>query len=500
MISDGIWKYSNLRRYHNPSVHSVSAVVKTMNFNVKRISQGPHNYLFGFHDLVQTNAKGDFALALEVEDISHPPLPSEFCAAGVIDLTTGAFKKLHDTHTWNYPQGARQQWIGDSDLCVCNDRAADGTLISHIYNARTGEKVDTLPFPVHYVEPLKARNDTEDLSGIRGFYLNYDRIHSCGGYGYTPLVNSVYSVVNDIPSDDGIFVGDLDTKEHELLVSIAQVAACGEAKPVKTGYPHYLTHLMLNPSGTRLCFLHRYRVPDGGETTRLMTVGVDGSGLRCLAKGFLSHFTWISDDEVFIWGKDERALCKMREAAWLRIPGVLQLALFAKKCLRGVRSLKSLLKRQTSNVKPQTKSQDKAFLIIKDCDTPTMVKNGVGILTEDGHPMAQPGNLKFLVSDTYPNADGDRWLIFYDVEKQERANVGQFRRLFADPDPTAFDWKASQLGIDKRILKKFPRALYLFARSGYHTDLHPRWSHDGRTAFFDSIHEGTRQIYTVEAP
>lgn len=458
-----------------------------MKFNVKRVSSGVKNYLFGFHDLVQTNAKGDFALALEVEDISHPPLPGESCAAGVIDLATGAFKKLHDTHTWNYPQGARQQWIGDMDLCVCNDRAEDGSLIAHIADARDGKVVETLPFPVHC------------LSGRKAFYINYDRVHSCGGYGYTPgATQDCQNKIQDLPTDDGLFVGDLDIKEHKLLVSIAQVAACGEAKPVKTGYPHYLTHLMLNPSGTRLCFLHRYRVPDGGETTRLMTVGIDGSGLRCLAKGFLSHFTWISDEEIFIWGKDERALCKMREAVWLRIPGVLQLALFAKKCMRGVRSLKSLLKRQTSSVKPQTVTQDKAFLIIKDCDTPTFVKNGVGILTEDGHPMAQQGNLKFLVSDTYPNAEGDRWLMFYDVEKQERTNVGQFRRLFKEPDPSAFDWKASQKGIDKRILKKFPRALYLFARSGYHTDLHPRWSYDGKTAFFDSIHEGSRQIYSVE--
>ena len=479
-----------------------------MSFIVRRISQGPHNYLFGFHDLVQTNAKGDMALALEVGDITHPPLPGETCRAGVLNLaqTTNLtnpnnpitsqptnFRALHETHTWNYPQGARQQWIGDSDLCVCNDRAAGGALISHVADAREGKVVDTLPFPVHCISNRKA------------FYINYDRVHSCGGYGYTPGLTSNLKPqtsnqkIPDLPSDDGLFVGDLDTKEHKLLVSIAQVAACGEAKPVKTGYPHYLTHLMLNPSGTRLCLLHRYRVPDGGETTRLMTVGVDGTNLRCLAKGFLSHFTWISDDEIFIWGKDERALCKIREAAWLRIPGVLQLALLAKKCLRCVRSIKtSNLKLQTSNLKPQTLTQDKAFLIIKDSGSPTMVKNGIGILTEDGHPMAQPGTLKFLVSDTYPNAEGDRCLMFYDVEKEERTNVSQFRRLFKEPNPYMFDWKASQKGIDSRVLKKFPRALYLFARSGYHTDLHPRWSHDGKTAFFDSIHEGSRQIYSVE--
>ena len=29
-------------------------------------------------------------------------------------------------------------------------------------------------------------------------------------------------------------------------------------------------------------------------------------------------------------------------------------------------------------------------------------------------------------------------------------------------------------------------------------DLHPRWSRDGRQVCFDSVHEGTRQIYVMD--
>ncbi len=29
-------------------------------------------------------------------------------------------------------------------------------------------------------------------------------------------------------------------------------------------------------------------------------------------------------------------------------------------------------------------------------------------------------------------------------------------------------------------------------------DLHPRWAQDGSTITFDSVHEGTRQIYALD--
>lgn len=461
-------------------------------YTVMRVSPGTKNYFFGFHDLVQTNANGNLALALEVEDITHPPLPGETCVSGVIDLSdlsnfssSSNFRAIHRTAAWNYPQGARQQWIGDSDLFLCNDRGADGRIVCRVSDACVGKVVDTLPFSVHCCN-AKTR---------KTFGLNYDRIHACGGYGYAPGVSQTcLPRIADIPSNDGIFIGDLETKTSHLLVSIAEVAACGELCAVRTGYPHYLTHLMLNPGGTRLCFLHRYRVPDGGETTRLMTVGTDGSNLRCLAKGFLSHFTWIAEDEIFIWGKNERRLSHVRELSCMRIPGVLQCVFLAKACMRCLRKMRG----DDRPFKNGRIAQDKAFMIVKDADVSMHLKNGVGVLTEDGHPMACPIRLKRLVSDTYPNAVGDRWLMFYDVETQTRTSVGQFRRLFATPDPCTFDIRASQKGLDCRILKQFPQELYLFTRSGYHADLHPRWAHDGKTVFFDSIHEGTRQIYGVK--
>lgn len=463
-----------------------------MPFEVKRITGGLAHHLFGFHDLTMTNAKGDLALCLEVDDISRPPLSGESCRSGVIHLDESVgqannFESIHLTRTWNYPQGARQQWIGDSDLFVCNDREDDGRLVARVGDARRGVLKETLPFPVHCLN-----------AGLgKAIYFNYDRVHAVGGYGYHPLARTGNVRLIDIPDDDGLWVGDVERKsEGELLVSLAQVASCGEKKMVRSGYPHYVTHPMLSPDGKRIAFLHRYRVVDGGEPTRLMTVGIDGSGLRCLAKGFLSHFTWIANDELFIWGKDGRTLCAVREASWLRIPGVLQGALLAKRCMRVVRDLRG--RKMRSGEMVGKVEQDKTFLRVKDVEDAELEKVAMGVLTEDGHPMANPRNLRFLVNDTYPNAEGNRWLMFYDVDRNERVNVGQFCRLLKTPDCMAFDWALARDGMDSRIIRKFNRDDYLFYRSGLHCDLHPRWSYDGKIAFFDSIHDGTRQIYAVE--
>jgi hypothetical protein len=297
-----------------------------------------------------------------------------------------------------------------------------------------------------------------------------------------------------MPTRCGLFKGDLRRGTYDLLVSLAEVAGCGEPRPAKTGYPHYVTHVSLNPSKTRLAFLHRYRVADGGEVTRLMTIGTDGSALRCLAKGFLSHFDWLDDRSVLIWGQDERALCRFREKAWVQAPGVLQLAMLAKKMIRLYRSCG----RRGTVTDQGGQKQTKAFMRIADSHDPECQRVGVGVLTEDGHPMTNPVVSELLVNDTYPHADKTRTLMLFNVTTERRLELGTFRMSDEVPDQTTFDVDAAMRGVDPRVRKKFPLSQYLFTRSGLHCDLHPRWNSQGTQVAFDSIHEGPRQIYRFD--
>jgi len=92
---------------------------------------------------------------------------------------------------------------------------------------------------------------------------------------------------------------------------------------------------------------------------------------------------------------------------------------------------------------------------------------GQGVLPRDGHMSFSPDG-RWLVTDSYPQ--GDRRLselILYDVSNRTKVTLGRFH-------------SEEEFEGDIRC------------------DLHPRWSPDGKTISFDSVHEGSRQIYLAD--
>lgn len=91
---------------------------------------------------------------------------------------------------------------------------------------------------------------------------------------------------------------------------------------------------------------------------------------------------------------------------------------------------------------------------------------GEGILTTDGHCSFSPDR-RWLLTDTYPDREHKRTLILYDMVEKRRVDLGRF---LSPPVPF----------------------------NEIRCDLHPRWSRDGRQVCFDSVHEGSRQMYVVD--
>ena len=61
-----------------------------------------------------------------------------------------------------------------------------------------------------------------------------------------------------MPEEDGVFRVNLETGEIKRIITIREVMAklrSGESGGTES---HWLEHIMLNPSGTRFAFYHRY--------------------------------------------------------------------------------------------------------------------------------------------------------------------------------------------------------------------------------------------------
>lgn len=433
---------------------------------VIRVSEGPRHHFFGFHDLVAFNQSDDKLLSLEVDVINRPPLLNEKAGVGYIDLVDKRFVKLGETNAYNFPQGARQQWINDR-LFIVNNQVGDAWG-SEIYDVALERKVATLGATCHFLSK----------DGKYAFGLNYARLYRLGGYGYVGLKDAFAD--STAPSDDGIYVTDIMTNETRLLVSVREVALCDVKEDFKLAFHHYLTHLYVNPSNQRIAFLHRFVLPDGGLRTRLMTIGTDGSGLRCLAEGFLSHFSWKDEETLFIYGRTNTKIDQLRSNPLLANPLMSSLAKKTKRLMRGY------FKRKVSD--------NMTFLLIEDKENPMIRKVAEGIITSDGHPMFCPTDNNLIVCDTYPNAEKKRDLFLYDFNQNKRFEIGKFKMSDEEVDMSLSD--SFFLGMEPEILKRVISLADLsFARSGLHCDLHPRWNFNGTRVAFDSIHEGTRQLY-----
>ena len=439
-----------------------------MNNVIIRATDGPKHHLFGFHDLVAFNQTGDKVLSLEADVINRPPLAGEKFGVGYSLWEEKRFVKLGETTAMNYPQGARQQWMSNHEFIV-NNRVGDHWG-ADIYDIELGNIVSTIDSTAHCV--------TKD--GKWAFGINYSRLFRLGGYGYNGLEDTTRNEC--APKNDGIFITDIGRNSTKLLISIADVVKVEPATSNSNGSHHYITHLCLSPDNQRLAFLHRFFLPDGGIRTRLMTIGVNGEDCRCIASGFLSHFDWKDNNNIFIWGKTAGGIDAIRSNPLLTL-----------NCLRPLVKIAKTIVRSVSGNKL---TNNKHFLLVKDSYPQSITPFAVGPLQmkrESEMPDAESG----LAMAVDPEGRIDTVPEEKDVGAVSAVCVPSASSIKSDSKVDASLEDLYLKDIDPKIRSMVSSELLSFTRSGLHCDLHPRWDANGEMVAFDSIHEGTRQIYVV---
>ena len=403
-----------------------------------------HHYFFGYYDKSQLNRSSTKLLALQVSFMDRVPDRNDRAIIGYFDLTAEGqpFIEIAQTRTFNWQQGCMLQWLGpDHETRIIYNDLEVGRFVSIIVDLETRERT-ILPMPVYTVA----------ADGESALCIDHERHHFCRrGYSYDGVVNEEKN--REVVHGDGVWQLDVKTGDIRQIIDIKYLIGNRSLSNMK-GATHYVEHLMFNPAGTRFCFLHRWKMPEGGIYARLYTADPDGGNIYLLNdSGRMSHYCWRSDREVLAYGGLANPVNKLRR--YKRLVRYLFkpiLPLYH----RIVNDNSALSKALTGD----------SYLLFKD-QSEVRKRVAPQISSEDGHPSFVPGNQAVFISDTYPdpNEGSVARLLKYDLE------TGEYDVLVE--------------------LSSIPE----YDDTPIRCDLHPKCSYDGKYVSVDTMDKGVRSVY-----
>jgi hypothetical protein len=334
---------------------------------VRTITHGPRHHWFAYYDKLQFDPSIRYCLGNSVDFEHRSPTADDSIELGMVDLQdSDRWIPLGKSSAWGWQQGCMFQWVpGSESLVIYNDRQ-DGHYISRVQDA-FGGKQTTLSRAIYSLSPKGKYAVTTDFRRINEMRP---------GYGYAGLPDEFAS--ERAPAGIGIERLDLETGEVKMLVSLQDIIDVPYVNGFDEG-KHWFNHLLVSPDGTRTIFLHRWRTSPGRWSTRMFTIGLDGSDLREInpGAGMVSHFIWRDPDHILAWSTHPSA--------------------------------------------------GDAFYVMEDRVGGSIEAIGTDLLKRDGHCMYLPGN-EWIISDTYPQGPERLQEVYlYHVETGRKVSLGAFR-------------------------------------------------------------------------
>jgi len=345
------------------------------NAPVRVITRGPKHHWFGYYDKFEFDPTDRYVLGMEVDFEHRSPRADDEIRIGMVDLEDGdRWIDLGATTAWCWQQGCMLQWLpGSGHEIVWNDRE-DGQYVCRILDIKSGKR-RTVGHPIYSVSP----------DGRTAVAPDFRRINDVRpGYGYVGFSDPDSDEL--APDKSGIVRIDLETGKHDLIISLAQIAAMGTIPKLKPGIKHYFNHLLFSPDGSRFVFLHRWRYPEGNRLSRMITARPDGSDIYILDdNGWTSHFIWTDNRHILAWSDQP--------------------------------------------------SHGQGYYMFED-RAPGMQNIGKQAMPTDGHCNCLPES-DWIVNDTYPDADRMQEIYLYYPERDARISLGKF----LSPSPYTGEWR-----------------------------------------------------------
>ncbi|MDB4724835.1 hypothetical protein OAF85_01560 [Planctomycetota bacterium] len=234
------------------------------------------------------------------------PRSGESVEIGFFDwMHSDTFQPISKSYSWNWQQGTQLQWLSGTSRFIFND-LRDGRFRA-VISSIEGQEEAVLDSPIYEISP----------DGSTGLTIDYERhFWLRKGYHYEGVENAAKSTPYD--PEDGIWTVDLGSGRARRIIRLGDVAEL-EWTPSMEGGSQYLEHMMFSPCGEKFCFLHRWRLKDGGIYSRLLTAEANGSNMRIVAdSGRMSHFSWLGPSKIIAFGGVQKPWSSLRRGGGLR--------------------------------------------------------------------------------------------------------------------------------------------------------------------------------------
>lgn len=270
----------------------VIRVDKIANYREK----GKHVF-FGYYDVTPFSYDDKIILAIQVPLIERTPITNDEAEVGFyyVNSPEHGFISLGKTNTWCWQQGCRLQWYAGKSNQIVYNCMINGKYGSVIREVPSGKIIKEIAKPLYSI----------GLDGKWGLSLDFSRLQRLRpGYGYSILPDA--SAGNLRPDYNGIGLVGLETGEWRQLFSLKEISKIDPHKSMK-GAEHYFNHIMFNPSGKKFLFFHLWMSKNRKRNSRLFVSDRDGKNLKLVNNsGSVSHYNWITDDEIISYSLVEK--------------------------------------------------------------------------------------------------------------------------------------------------------------------------------------------------
>lgn len=336
---------------------------------------------------------------------------------GYYEVKSHEWHRIGETDSWNWQQGAMLQWIsGSEEKCIYN-ASKNGKLISRIYDCTTNESRD-IDWPIYGITPDGKHSITLDLE--RSFW--------CRAYHYASVENCTKD--GRVYEDDGIFDIDIENNVRKKIVRIQDVINT-DKRDYFDSCKHWLEHIMINPSGTKFCFLHRFSPIHNvyQYTTRLFVADIDGSNLKIVPeweKYQWSHFGWKGDNAFVIYTVEKPKWSVAKSYRQLFQTRPLPLKSLCQKAIISMASrIPYLLEKRILG----GGRYYQCYRLNNNNEAELCGKIESGLFDIDGHP-SFTNDGRYMITDSYPDRHGFQRLIIYDTLTRKGLTVAKFNAYY----------------------------------------------------------------------